>query len=232
MEFKDTQGQETQVPTRAQPALRLIRVALADDHPITRSALRGYLEDHEDLRVVAEASCGRDAIDLVRTYLLDVLLLDIDMPGQSGIDAMAMIKAKAPHVGVLVLSGYPEHQYAVPLIRNGASGYLNKACEPAEIVAAIRKVAGGHRYLTPIVAELLATQIVPPPARCLHEALSAREFQVFLKLAQGKSAGEVATELSLSAKTVSTYRARLMLKLQARSNSDLTYYALKHKLLD
>lgn len=232
MDFKDTQGQDTRLPVRAQPVLRLIRVAIADDHPITRSALRCYLEDHEDLRVVAEAACGRDAIDVVRTYLLDVLLLDIDMPGQSGIDAMAMIKAKAPHVGVLILSGYPEHQYAVPLIRNGASGYLNKGCEPVEIVAAIRKVAAGHRYITPIVAELLATQIVPPPARGLHEALSAREFQVFLKLAQGKSAGDVATELSLSAKTVSTYRARLMLKLQARSNSDLTYYALKHRLLD
>lgn len=232
MEFKDTQGQETQAPPRAGTPVRLIRVALADDHPITRSALRCYLEEHDDLRVVAEAACGRDAIDVVRTYLLDVLVLDIDMPGQSGIDAMAMIKAKAPQVGVLILSGYPEHQYAVPLIRNGASGYLNKACEPSEIVGAIRKVAGGHRYITPIVAELLATQIVPPPARGLHEALSAREFQVFLKLAQGKSAGDVATDLSLSAKTVSTYRARLMLKLQARSNSDLTYYALKHRLLD
>jgi two-component system invasion response regulator UvrY len=131
-----------------------------------------------------------------------------------------------------VLSGYPEHQYAVPLIRSGASGYLNKACEPGEIARAIRKVAQGLRYITPVVAELLASQVIAPPVNGLHEHLSARELQVFLKLAQGKSAGDVATELSLSAKTVSTYRARLMAKLQARSNSDLTYYALKHRLLD
>jgi two-component system invasion response regulator UvrY len=212
--------------------LRPVRVGIADDHPITRAALRAYLDDLDDIRVVAEASCGREAIDLVRVHPLDVLLLDLDMPGQSGIDALGMIKAKAAHVGVLVLSGYPEHQYAVHLIRSGASGYLNKACEPSEIATAIRKVAQGTRYITPVVAELLATQVITPPANGLHEQLSARELQVFLKLAQGKSAGEVAAELSLSAKTVSTYRARLMVKLQARSNSDLTYYALKHRLLD
>jgi DNA-binding NarL/FixJ family response regulator len=212
--------------------LRAIRVGIADDHPITRSALRAFLDEQDDIRVVAEASSGREAIDLVRTQALDVLLLDLDMPGQSGIDALTMIKAKAEHVGVLVLSGYPEHQYAVPLIRSGASGYLNKACEPGEIPIAIRRVAQGGRYITPAVAELLATQIIAPTPGGLHEQLSARELQVFLKLAQGCTAGEVAAELSLSAKTVSTYRARLMRKLDARSNSDLTYYALKHRLLD
>jgi two-component system invasion response regulator UvrY len=212
--------------------LRALRIGIADDHPITRAALRSYLEDQDGIRVVAEAASGREAIDLVRTQALDVLLLDLDMPGQSGIDALTMIKAKAEHVAVLVLSGYPEHQYAVPLIRNGASGYLNKACEPAEIVTAIRRVAQGGRYITSVVAELLATQVIAPSPGGLHEQLSARELQVFLKLAQGCTAGEVAAELSLSAKTVSTYRARLMRKLDARSNSDLTYYALKHRLLD
>ena len=212
--------------------LRVVRVGIADDHPITRTALRGYLDDQDGIRVVAEASSGREAIDLVRTQEIDVLLLDLDMPGQSGIDALTMIKAKAEHVAVLVLSGYPEHQYAVPLIRNGASGYLNKACEPSEICTAIRRVAQGGRYITPVVAELLASQVITPTPGGLHEQLSARELQVFLKLAQGCTAGEVAAELSLSAKTVSTYRARLMRKLEARSNSDLTYYALKHRLLD
>jgi two-component system invasion response regulator UvrY len=212
--------------------LRTVRVGIADDHPITRAALRCYLDEHEDIRVVAEAGSGREAIDLVRTQSLDVLLLDLDMPGHSGIDALTMIRAKAEHVAVLILSGYPEHQYAVPLIRNGASGYLNKACEPGEIVAAIRRVSQGGRYITPAVAELLATQVITPSPGGLHEQLSARELQVFLKLAQGCSAGQVAAELSLSAKTVSTYRARLMRKLEARSNSDLTYYALKHRLLD
>jgi DNA-binding NarL/FixJ family response regulator len=219
-------------PTQGPPVARVVRVGIADDHPITRSALRCYLDDQPGIRVVAEAASGREAIDLVRTQAVDVLLLDLDMPGQSGIDALTMIKAKAEHVAVLVLSGYPEHQYAVPLIRNGASGYLNKACEPNEIASAIRRVAQGGRYITPVVAELLASQVITPTPGGLHEQLSARELQVFLKLAQGCTAGEVAAELSLSAKTVSTYRARLMRKLEARSNSDLTYYALKHRLLD
>ena len=222
----------TGAPPEGPTTLRAVRVGIADDHPITRTALRCYLEDQEGIRVVAEAASGREAIDLVRTQSIDVLLLDLDMPGQSGIDALTMIKAKAEHVAVLVLSGYPEHQYAVPLIRNGASGYLNKACEPAEICTAIRRVAQGGRYITAVVAELLASQVITPTPGGLHEQLSARELQVFLKLAQGCTAGEVAAELSLSAKTVSTYRARLMRKLEARSNSDLTYYALKHRLLD
>lgn len=228
--FGDREHTGAQAP--AQPMPRVVRVGIADDHPITRTALRCYLDDQDGIQVVAEASSGREAIDLVRTQAIDVLLLDLDMPGQSGIDALTMIKAKAEHVAVLILSGYPEHQYAVPLIRNGASGYLNKACEPVDIVTAIRRVAQGGRYITPAVAELLATQVITPSPGGLHEQLSARELQVFLKLAQGCSAGEVAAELSLSAKTVSTYRARLMRKLDARSNSDLTYYALKHRLLD
>ena len=225
-------GEQTVAPSGGGWALRVIRVGIADDHPITRTALRCYLDEQDGIRVVAEAASGREAIDLVRTHAVDVLLLDLDMPGQSGIDALTMIKAKAEQVGVLVLSGYPEHQYAVPLIRNGASGYLNKSCEPSEITAAIRRVAEGARYITPVVAELLASQVMSPTPGGAHEQLSARELQVFLKLAQGCSAGEVATELSLSAKTVSTYRARLMRKLEAHSNSDLTYYALKHRLLD
>ncbi len=220
------------IPPAAGLHVRSVRVGIADDHPITRTALRAYLDEQDGIEVVAEAASGREAIDLVRTQAVDVLLLDLDMPGQSGIDALTMIKAKAEHVAVLVLSGYPEHQYAVPLIRNGASGYLNKACEPVEITTAVRRVAQGQRYITPVVAELLATQVITPTPGGLHEQLSARELQVFLKLAQGCSAGEVAAELSLSAKTVSTYRARLMRKLDARSNSDLTYYALKHRLLD
>jgi two-component system, NarL family, invasion response regulator UvrY len=229
---RDREQAGTPTPAQGQWSLRAIRVGIADDHPITRSALRAFLDEHDDIRVVAEACSGREAIDLVRTQTLDVLLLDLDMPGQSGIDALTMIKAKAEHVAVLVLSGYPEHQYAVPLIRSGASGYLNKACEPSEIPIAIRRVAQGSRYITPVVAELLASQVIAPTPGGLHEQLSARELQVFLKLAQGCTAGEVAAELSLSAKTVSTYRARLMRKLDAHSNSDLTYYALKHRLLD
>ena len=229
---RTSEREQAAAPSQGPWNPRVVRVGIADDHPITRTALRGYLDDQEGIRVVAEAASGREAIDLVRTQEVDVLLLDLDMPGQSGIDALTMIKAKAEHVAVLVLSGYPENQYAVPLIRNGASGYLNKACEPSEICDAIRRVAQGGRYITAVVAELLASQVIAPTPGGLHEQLSARELQVFLKLAQGCTAGQVAADLSLSAKTVSTYRARLMRKLEAHSNSDLTYYALKHRLLD
>jgi DNA-binding NarL/FixJ family response regulator len=143
-----------------------------------------------------------------------------------------MIRAKAPDVGILILSGYPEEHYAVNLIRQGASGYLNKECDPAEIVKAIRVIALGKRYITPGVADLLAQQLNRPTDMATHEQLSEREFQVFLKLAKGETAGDIARALSLSVKTVSTYRTRVMEKMSLNSNSDLTYYALKNKLID
>jgi DNA-binding NarL/FixJ family response regulator len=182
--------------------------------------------------VVGEAASGREAIDLVRNNDIDVLVMDLLMPGQSGIDAIAMIRAKAPDVGILILSGYPEEHYAMNMIRQGASGYLNKDCDPAEIVKAIQVVAMGRRYITPAVAELLARQLDRKDNAPVHEHLSEREFQVFLKLAKGETAGDIAKTLSLSVKTVSTYRTRLMEKMNLSSNSDLTYYALKNKLID
>ncbi len=210
----------------------ITRVGIVDDHAIVRNGLRQFLEEQVGLRVVGEAASGREAIDLVRNTEMDVLLMDLSMPGQSGIDALAMIRAKAPEVAVLVLSGYPEEHYAVNLIRQGASGYLNKGCEPATIVEAIRTVALGRRYISPTVAELLAKQLERREAAAPHELLSEREFQVFLKLAKGETAGDVAKALSLSVKTVSTYRTRLMEKMNLQSNSDLTYYGLKQKLID
>lgn len=142
-----------------------------------------------------------------------------------------MIRAKAPDLAILILSGFPEEHYAMNLIRQGASGYLNKECDPAEIVRAIRTVAQGRRYITPSVAELLAEQLNRKDSGPLHEQLSEREFQVFLRLAQGDTVGQIAEALSLSVKTVSTYRTRLMEKLALQSNSDLTYYALKNGLI-
>jgi two-component system, NarL family, invasion response regulator UvrY len=209
-----------------------IKIGLVDDHAILRSGLQGFLEEESDLTVVAQAASGREAIDIVREHPLDVLVMDISMPGQSGVDALAMIRAKAPDLGILILSGYPEEHYAVSLIRQGASGYLNKQCEPSEIVTAIRRIANGHRYITPQVAELLAQQLNRPDAGLPHEQLSEREFQVFLRLAKGETVGQIAEALSLSVKTVSTYRTRVMEKMALSSNSDLTYYALKSKLID
>ena len=210
----------------------MIKIGNVDDHAIVRSGLRQFFSDHVDLRVAGEASNGREAIDLVRNTEIDVLVMDLSMPGQSGLDALAMLRAKAPDMGILILSGYPEEHYAMNLIRQGASGYLNKECEPSEILEAIRTIALGRRYITPVVAELLAQQLHRKDSALAHEQLSEREFQVFLKLAKGATAGEIAEILSLSVKTVSTYRTRLMEKMALSSNSDLTYYALKNGLID
>lgn len=210
----------------------MIKIGIVDDHVIVRTGLRQFFSEQVDLRVVGEAASGREAIDLVRTTEIDVLVLDLSMPGQSGLDALAMIRAKAPDIGVLILSGYPEEHYALNLIRQGASGYLNKQCDPMEIVQALRTIALGRRYISPSVAELLAQQLNQNSEVAPHEQLSEREFQVFLKLAKGETAGDIARTLSLSVKTVSTYRTRLMEKMNLSSNSDLTYYALKNKLID
>ena len=210
----------------------MINVGIVDDHAIVRSGLRQFLSEHVDLRVVGEAANGREAIDLIRNAEVDVLLMDLAMPGQSGLDALAMLRAKAPEMGILILSGYPEEHYAISMIRQGASGYLNKECDPKEIVEAIRTIALGRRYVTPGVAELLAQQLNRKDDAPVHEQLSEREFQVFLKLARGETAGDIAKSLSLSVKTVSTYRTRLMEKIGLASNSDLTYYALKNRLID
>jgi len=212
--------------------LAQIRVGIADDHAIVRGGLKEYVSQHPDMKVVGEAESGRAAIDLVRTTEMDVLLLDLSMPGQSGIDAIAMIHAKAPGVGILVLSGYPEEHYALPLIRQGASGYLNKECELAEIGRAIRAVGSGRRYYSSGVSQLLADSFDAKHDTQAHERLSAREFQVFLKLARGDASVGIADSLSLSVKTVSTYRTRVMEKLSLSSNSHLTHYALMHKLID
>ena len=209
-----------------------IRIGIVDDHSIVRSGLRQFFDDESDLQVVGEAASGGEAIDLVRKTEMDVLLMDLSMPGQTGIDALAMIRAKAPDLAILILSGYPEEHYALNLIRQGASGYLSKQCEPSEIVTAIRTVAQGRRHITPAVAELLAQQLTRPDEGLPHEQLSEREFQVFVRLAKGETVGDIAEGLSISVKTVSTYRTRIMEKMGLTSNSSLTYYALKNKVID
>ncbi len=210
----------------------MIRVVIADDHVIVRSGLRQYFADQVDLKVTGEAANGREALDLVRKGEVDVLLMDLSMPDQSGIDALAAIKARAPDLPVLILSGFPEEHYATTLLRHGASGYLNKECDPEEIVKAIRTVFRGRKYITPAVAEMLADGLGNGNVDKLpHEQLSEREFQVFLRLAKGETIGHMADSMSLSVKTVSTYRTRVMEKMKLASNSDLTYYALKNGLI-
>ncbi len=215
----------------------MIRIGIVDDHAIVRTGLRQFLSDHVDLRVTGEGSSGHEALDMARRGDVDVLLLDISMPDQSGVDALAAIKARFPELPVLILSGFPEAHYATTLLRQGASGYLNKECDPDEIANAIRLVSRGRRYISPAVAEQLADSVVSgssangAPDKPLHEMLSEREFQVFLRLAQGETVGHIAEALFLSVKTVSTYRTRVLEKLKLATNSDLTYYALKNGLI-
>ena len=208
----------------------MIRIAIVDDHAVVRTGLRQFFADQADFSVVAEAANGRDALDLVRAGGIDVLLLDISMPGHNGVDALAAIRARDAALPVLILSGFPESHFATVLLRQGASGYLNKDCDPQEIVAAIRTVARGRKYVSAEVAELLA-EAPGGGQRAPHEGLSEREMQVFLRLAAGETIGRLAESLNLSVKTVSTYRSRVLEKMQLGSNSELTYYALKHGLI-
>jgi len=213
--------------------LNKIRVGLVDDHAMVRAGLRQFLQEAGDMEVAGEAASGRQALDLVRSTPLQVLLMDLAMPEQSGLDALARIRAKAPNLGILILSSYPEEHYAQALLRQGAQGYLNKQCEPEEILQAIRSISQGRTYLSAKLSDLQKQQhknlAELPPA---HEGLSEREFQVFLRLAQGQSVTQIGQALNLSVKTISTYRTRIMEKMRLETNSDLTYYALKQKLID
>jgi DNA-binding NarL/FixJ family response regulator len=209
----------------------MIRIAIVDDHAMVRAGLRQFFADQVDFQVVAEAGTGREAVDIVRKGEVDVIVMDIAMPDQSGVDALAAIKARAPDLSVLILSGFPEAHYATTLLRQGAAGYLNKDCDPEDIVKAIRTVYRGRKYITALVAEQLAEGLSRGDDKPLHEHLSERELQVFLRLAKGETIGHLAESMSLSVKTVSTYRTRVMEKMQLTSNSDLTYYALKNGLI-
>lgn len=208
----------------------MINIGIVDDHVLVRTGLRQVLSDEVDLRVTGEAANGREALELARTGTVDVLLMDLSMPEHGGVDALQAIKARFPDLPIIILSGFPEQTYAVTLLKQGASAYLGKDCDPAEIATAVRTVVRGRKYVTPAVAELLAEQL-NGGAEAPHDSLSERELQVFLRLAKGETVGAIAESMFLSVKTISTYRSRVMEKLGLQSNSDLTYYALKNGLV-
>ena len=210
----------------------MIRVVVADDHQILREGLKQLLLAAGDLQVVGEAADGFEVLQRIRTLDFDVLLLDMSMPGKSGVELIKQVKAEKPKLRILVLSMHEEHQYAVRAIRAGASGYLTKESAAPQLVAAIRKVAGGGAFISAEVAERLALDAMPHADRPLHESLSDREYQVFRALVNGQTVSEIASALHLSAKTVSTHKARLMEKLQVQSNAEIVHYALKHRLSD
>ncbi|MDP1980704.1 response regulator transcription factor [Undibacterium sp.] len=210
----------------------MIRIAVCDDHQIVRAGFRQIFSEVNDFEVVAEATTGREALDIARRDACDVMLLDISMPDQSGIDTLRTIKQGQPNLPILILSGYPAQQYAVNLLKMGANGYLNKECDAEELIKAIRTVSTGRRYVSADVGEILAQGFDHNAETALHTELSDREFQVFLRLAKGESVSDIAVTLSLSVKTVSTYRTRVMEKMNLQSNCDLTYYAMKNNLLE
>lgn len=210
----------------------MIRVAICDDHQIVRAGFKQIFSSSDDFSVVAEGSTGREALDIARKEICDVLLLDIAMPDQSGIDTLRTIRQGQPDLPVLILSGYPAQQYAVNLFKMGANGYLNKECDADELINAVRTVYQGRRYVSTQVGELLAQSFDRDPNTAPHTELSDREFQVFLRLARGATVSDIGVALSLSIKTVSTYRTRIMEKMGLQSNSDLTYYAMKNNLLE
>jgi two-component system invasion response regulator UvrY len=209
-----------------------IRVLIADDHAILRRGLRGIIEETDDLEVIGEAESSAETLKLLRTQACEVVLLDISMPDRNGMDTLDIIKKEYPRIAVLMLSTHPENQYAVRALRGGASGYLTKQSAPAQLVVAIRQVATGKRYVTPAVAEELARHVQNDSDRPPHEVLSNREYQTMCMIAAGRTVSEIAEQLSLSVKTVSVYRGRVLVKLGVTNNAAIAHYAIKNNLVE
>jgi DNA-binding NarL/FixJ family response regulator len=210
-----------------------VRIVLADDHAIVREGLKRIVADAQDFQVVGEAADGSAAMKAVRELEFDVLVLDLSMPGRSGMELIKLVKAEKPRVRILVLSMHQETQYAVRAIKSGASGYLTKESAPAQLEQAIRKIAGGGAYISADVAEQLALGAMPGGDGGLpHETLSDREFEVFRLLVAGEAVTDIAHKLNLSVKTVSTHKANLMHKLGLANPTELVRYAIKHGLAD
>jgi two-component system, NarL family, invasion response regulator UvrY len=220
------------VPRSVKGTERMIRILIADDHAIVRAGLKQFIAHEQDMVVSGEAADGTETLAFVRTGECDVVLLDLSMPGKNGIDTLRQLKRTCPELPVLILSAYSEQQYAVSLLRAGASGYINKESASDQLVAAIRAVVKGGKYVSPSVAQVLVSDLSGDSDKPPHAILSKREFQIFYKLAGGTTVSKIAEELFLSVKTVSTYRARILEKMQMTSNADLTHYAVRNNLID
>ena len=210
----------------------MIRVVIADDHTIVREGLRQLLQASVDFDIVSEARDGHEVMQRVRELDFDVLLLDMSMPGKSGMELIKQVKSERPRLRILVLSMHQEHQYAVRAIKAGASGYLTKESASSQLAAAIRKVACGGAFISAEVAEQLALGAMPQAEGLPHTALSDREYQVFRLLVSGKTVSEIGAELNLSVKTVSTHKARLLQKMGVANQTELVHYAIRHRLID
>ncbi len=209
----------------------MIKVILCDDHAVVRRGIRDTISEAVDIQVVGEAGSYPELRELLRKVECDVLVLDLNMPGRGGLEVLATLREEGSPVKTLVVSMYPEDQYAIRCLRAGARGYLNKAGEPAEMIAAIRTVNQGRKYVTPDVAQMLVDNLSAPETEELHASLSERELQTLQKIASGKKLSEIADELMLSPKTVSVYRARVLEKLHLANNAELTVYAIRNSLV-
>ena len=211
----------------------MIRVLIADDHAIVREGLANVLASKGDIQAVAMAASGAEALQRIRETALDVVLLDMTMPGLNGIDTLKQIKAERPDLPVLIFSMHPEEQYAVRCVKAGAAGYLNKACEKEVLLEAVRRAATGKQYLTPTVGHCLLQELQQPGQdKEFHQMLSDREFDVFKQIAEGVPLADIAKLMNLSPKTVSTYRTRILEKMSLSSNAEIMRYAFDHGLVD
>lgn len=208
----------------------MIRILITDDHAIVRQGLARILEKNRGMEIVAECDNGIDALNWLRGNDCDIALIDISMPGLSGVDLLKQIREEKPKLPVLVISIYPEDQYAVRLIKAGAAGYLTKGCAPAIVVEAVQQIVSGKKYISPVVAEMLANECGVQEGKLPHEILSDREYQIFLLLASAKTVSEIADSLALSGKTVSTYRSRILEKMHLRNNAELMRYAIEKQI--
>jgi DNA-binding NarL/FixJ family response regulator len=210
----------------------MIKILIADDHPLFREGLKHILAGCPDFTAADEASNGQEVFEKVWKNEYDMVLLDIAMPGTPGLEVLKRLKIEKPKLPVLVLSMYPEEQYAVRVIKAGASGYLTKQSASEELVTAIRRISGGRKYITPSIAERLADDVEPAAEKPLHDTLSDRELEVFRMIAAGKTTIQMAEGLFLSVKTISTYRSRILEKMQMKTNAELIHYAIKHNMFD
>jgi two-component system invasion response regulator UvrY len=209
-----------------------LKILIVDDHPIVRQGLKQRLADAADVGEIVEAATPQEALDLVGARDWDVVILDIGLPGRGGLEVLKDIKREVPKLPVLILSMHAEDQYAVRTLRAGAAGYLTKAAATENLIDAVRKVAAGGRYISAELAERLATELTVDRDRPLHSSLSDREFDVLRSIASGQTVGDIADRLSLSVKTVSTYRARILEKMRLKNNAELMQYVLTNRLLD
>jgi len=209
----------------------VIRVVLCDDHAMIRRGIRDTLSDSGAIVISGEASSYTELRELLRSTACDILVLDINLPGRSGLEIISTIKESHPHIRILIVSMYPEDQYALRCLRAGAYGYLNKAGDPDELARAVISIHQGRKYITPAVSDMLVNHLASPSDEALHERLSERELQTLIKIATGKKLSDIAEELMLSPKTVSVYRSRLLEKLALGNNAELTVYAIRNKLV-